>query len=282
VDPDSSTTDIAGVATTQLTFGPTPGAVVVNASVASLTPARFEATSVDPCVSLSPFSLGASVAGMLATGDCVSATSGRFEDRYSFTFSSADGVLIRQTAAFDAYLAIRTLEGTLVGFNDDEMQGQTTAALRTFLRPGTYRIEASSFTAGEIGTYTLASEAITQPITGCVDAWTMSGVVIRQDLSATDCKLGDQNGIEYYADLFYVVVLAGQSLTATLASTDFDAYLEVYDANGGFFFVAADDNSAGGTDARITFTADRNSFFLLLPSSAGARETGAYTLTVGS
>jgi hypothetical protein len=178
--------------------------------------------------------------------------------------------------------SFRTLEGTLIGFNDDEAQGQTTAALHTFLRPGSYRIEASSFTPGEVGSYTLASQAITQPITDCVDTWTMSGVTIRQGLSATDCRLGDQNGNEYYDDLFYVVVLAGQSLTVTLTSTEFDAYLEVYDANGGFFFVAADDNGAGGKDARITFTADRNSFFLLLPSSAGARQTGAYTLTVGS
>jgi hypothetical protein len=74
---------------------------------------------------------------------------------------------------------------------------------------------------------------------------------------------------------------AGETLTVTLRSTDFDAYLEVgWITPSGPQTLAADDDGAGGTDARIVFTPPADGEYLVLVTTFSAAERGDFVLSV--
>jgi Ca2+-binding RTX toxin-like protein len=50
-------------------------------------------------------------------------------------------------------------------------------------------------------------------------------------------------------------------------------------ASGGLDFVALDDNSGGGSDARLTYTADSNALYYLAVTDAAGTETGGFKLS---
>jgi hypothetical protein len=67
-------------------------------------------------------------------------------------------------------------------------------------------------------------------------------------------------------------------VTFTLTSANFDAYLTLLDPSGNIILV--DDNSAGGTNARIISGTLPSGWYVVEASSALPGETGSYTLTV--
>ncbi len=74
---------------------------------------------------------------------------------------------------------------------------------------------------------------------------------------------------------------AGQLVTITLVSNAFDAYLTLEDANG--MFIASDDDSGGGRNARIgPLALPANGSFVIVVASLFGSETGAYSLTLAT
>jgi hypothetical protein len=107
-----------------------------------------------------------------------------------------------------------------------------------------------------------------------------TGQTLSGQLSSTDCKLSDGSSV----DIYTLAGTAGQKISLSLTSSEFDAYLLLYDPAGSK--IAQDDNSGGGTQARIPASG-----YLSLPStgsyqiyanSARAGETGSYSLSVTS
>jgi hypothetical protein len=68
----------------------------------------------------------------------------------------------------------------------------------------------------------------------------------------------------------------GQNISVDLISTTFDAYLELYDEN--WYLIRADDDGAGGTDARITTTLGADGTYYLVVKSATEGGYGNYNL----
>jgi hypothetical protein len=61
-------------------------------------------------------------------------------------------------------------------------------------------------------------------------------------------------------------------------STQIDAWIGVTDGEGNW--LAVDDNSGTGANARLEFTAESSGFYYIFPSSAVAFQEGAYSLTI--
>ena len=81
-----------------------------------------------------------------------------------------------------------------------------------------------------------------------------------------------------YINAYSFVGQSGDEVDIRLSSRDFDAYLLLLNARGEP--LAEDDDSGGGTDARISFTLPRNDTYVILSNSFAAGEVGDYTLTL--
>lgn len=114
------------------------------------------------CTSGTALSFGQSVTGALSTTDCgATFRSGSFADRYTFTGTAGQQVALSlSSTAFDTYLYLIAPSGTLATSDDDGGGGTNSrippgAGFYTLPSTGTYNIEATSFSAGFTGSYTL-------------------------------------------------------------------------------------------------------------------------------
>jgi hypothetical protein len=97
---------------------------------------------------------------------------------------------------------------------------------------------------------------------------TVTGVLTRQS-----CRLTDGS----YADRWRLVLDASAILTLDMLSDDVDAYLIVRDASG--TEIVADDDGAGGSDARITYGFAAGTYYVLA-NTFYQDEFGGYTIIV--
>ena len=105
------------------------------------------------------------------------------------------------------------------------------------------------------------------------------GQTVRGSLSTSDPTLGD--GSRY--DLYTFAGQRGQTVTVTLRSAAFDAYLAVGRMDGGEFESAeTDDDGAGGTDARVTYTLPASGEYAIRANSLTEGETGDYTVELST
>jgi len=227
-------------------------------------------------VTVTPITVGTAattVNGSLSasSGSSVSCT-GCFASSYGFTLSSAQTVQIDLTStAFDAYLRVLDSNGVVVAADDDSGGGSNSRIRRSFAA-GTYRIEASSYSTGSTGAFTLVVQVVTVTVTQITVGQTVNGT-----LSATSGRSAGCAGC--YADLYQFTVSSAQPLVVSLNSTAFDAYLRVLDAGGAT--VATDDDSGGGTNARISRTFAAGTYRVEATSYSSAK-AGAYTLLVAT
>jgi hypothetical protein len=69
---------------------------------------------------------------------------------------------------------------------------------------------------------------------------------------------------------------AAESITITMKSSDFDAYLEMRNSDG--TLLASNDDGAGGTNAKLRFTASSTGFYQIWARSLTAFRTGQYII----
>jgi len=227
-------------------------------------------------VTVTPITVGTAattVNGNLSasSGSSVSCT-GCYASSYGFTLSSALTVQIDLTStAFDTYLRVLDSNGVVVAADDDSGDGSNSRIRRSFAA-GTYRIEASSYSTGSTGAFTLVVQVVSVTVTQIAVGQTVNGT-----LSATSGRSAGCAGC--YADLYQFTVSSAQPLIISLNSTAFDAYLRVLDAGGAT--VATDDDSGGGTNARISRTFAAGTYRVEATSYSSAK-AGAYTLSVAT
>ena len=226
-------------------------------------------SGVDPCTVVTPYTLGATTDGRLATNDCQLAD-GSYIDYYSTTLTGG-WYQFDMTAGFSTYLVLRTADRTAIGVHDDVGHGANTM-LKALLPAGSYILDANAY-PGSSGAYTLSSALTTTAVTNCEVVFVAKGTSTTQSLETTDCNAGTS-----YSDDYIIYIASNQSITVTLSSSAFDAYLELYGVPGR---VAVNDNySSTGTDARLTFTSPVGDFFVLRAESAAGFVTGAYTIDI--
>lgn len=104
------------------------------------------------------------------------------------------------------------------------------------------------------------------------------GQTLSGTLANTDCTLEDGS----FMDHFQITITANARLQFDVTSSAFDAYLILFlrNADGSKVAVGADNNSAGGTNARITRDVLAGETYLIGANSLLANITGAYQVTV--
>jgi hypothetical protein len=233
-----------------------------------------------PLHAQSPIRVGQTLNGQITASDPTLDDDSHFDlfsyrgqagERVTFTLRSSD---------FDAVLAVGRMNGGEMEVleSDDDGAGGTDARVTVaFPAAGMYVIRANTLSAGETGAYTLtaaaAGEAPRIVPTGTIRA----GQTVRGTLDASDPQADDSS----YFDTWTYVGAAGQPVTITLRSSDFDAFLGWGRlAAGDWTSLESDDDGGGGTDSRLEVTPDGRGGYSIRVNTLGAGETGSYTLTV--
>lgn len=143
------------------------------------------------------------------------------------------------------------------------------------LNPGAYTLEATTTKPRVPGNFLIAARTDTAP---CFAAGTLSGEI--DGTLTTDCTSTTFD--DRYAKYYVLNVPSSQTLTVQLASTAFDSYLVL---RGGPDMqlgpiLAQDDNSGGGTSAKIATTLAPGVYTIEV-TSAGSLSLGAFQLTTG-
>jgi pre-peptidase len=101
------------------------------------------------------------------------------------------------------------------------------------------------------------------------------GSTVTGELAMTDCVFGDNT----YYDLYGFNGTAGQQLTITLSSSQFDTIALLYNSGGGSP-IAADDDGGGGTNSLLVFTLPSTGTYYIGVNSYDANSFGTYQLTL--
>lgn len=236
-------------------------AFVIGSPGARATRAVITAPVIDPCNRPLPYTLGTSITGTLSGRGCVTFDSSLVQPYrvsvpamgvYRFTVTSG---------AFDSYVEVTRGDGFPVAIFDGD--GRVNAEVRVALPPGAFGVRAGALGQRRgVGQFTLSSGPATLP-TSCdrfnpVVAYLVPGTAVSTDLSANDCTLqfnftGIFNG-QAPVKVFPLFVPPNQTIVVRLASTSVDALL-VLASPGLQQQIGRDDNSGGGTNALLSFSA---------------------------
>lgn len=223
-------------------------------------------------------SVGQTVNGTLSTNDCKDET-GAYMDVYRLQIQTATTVTISMgSQQFDSYIWLVDANGNVIEQADD-IGSSNDAALTRQLQPGTYFINASSFDEEETGSYTLSVQTGGTTGGSCTLATLSGDVAIPSttsgSLTSSDCTFDDGS----YADIYRIQNATSRTVTITMTSSAFNAYLVLFNSSGGL--VTENDDGAGGTNARITTTLPAGTFYVAA-NSLTAAQFGTYSLSLTS
>ncbi|MCC6362231.1 MAG: PPC domain-containing protein [Bryobacterales bacterium] len=226
---------------------------------------------------------GAAISGQLSTSDCrqvdllVPGTSGRFFDVYKFQITDYTILTaVMSSTVVDSYLILLDAATKKILARDDNSVGNGNAGMSMGVPPGDYLLVATS--AGvEAGAYSLRTK-VDAPLPCVEDRIALPGSV-SATLAASDCGFVDY--VPFLTEFSFLKVykfeVAQRALvTIDLASTRFDAYLGLLHEDK--TNIAQDDDSGGGSNARIVVTLDPG-VYTILANAYSEGETGAFDLT---
>ena len=214
---------------------------------------------------------GPALSGLLTEKSSVLPADNSFFDLYSFEGKAGQQITIEmKSQEIDSYLI-------LVGPNqreiaqDDDGAGSKNARITVRLpADGTYTLLANSYEAKQSGAYTLElkASAPTSPSRAILQeegALVAGGPVLPSDKSL-------------YRD-YNFEGRSGQSVTISLESTDFDAYVAIFDPNGKL--VAENDDASDSTkNAFLSVTLPATGRYRVIVNAYDASGRGRYTLTI--
>ncbi len=235
----------------------------------------FTPAAIPSCTYAQPLMLNGGYVQMLGPGSCIGAN-GQPMDLYQFTLPADSTIAAVMTSnQLDSYLALTDGAGNMLR-SDDNSYGSNDPLIVQFLPAGTYQLQAraaSSTTGGLYQVNLLASAGGRPAFCGAAGSIAPGGS-ISGTLSFTAC----QNTDGTFADVYQMTLDGAATIDLRLNSGDFDAYLELFDAKGNL--VAQDDDSGGGTNARIQQALPAGSYYIFAKPFANYYSLGNYTLTL--
>ena len=252
--------------------------------------AVLPSVSTDPCVT----SLGTLSGAVTQTGSwrggCDSANRSGSQARfYSFTLEQRTEVTFDLTSEQDTYLYLLQgagKDGTAVHDNDDAEAGNPNSGSRitATLEAGEYTVEATTYSAGATGDFTLAitpTIATTEPpgpepSDPCGQTLTGDGTVTGEWAAGCNSEAAERGYARYYT-----LALAQESAVAiTLESQDADTYLYLREGearSGDYLYRNDDDGATSRSSIQETLAAGT---YTIEATTYGEGETGSFTLTV--
>ncbi len=227
--------------------------------------------------SLSSIESGQTLRGVLESGD-PQIDGGQYVDSWVFKVEETSDVALSVSSdEFDTVLHLAQGSppdvSAILGTNDDA--DGTNSALQTSLKPGSYTLVASSYGAGVTGNYEVSLGVAGGSSASGGPGALRPGRSVSGRLSESDEALGDGT---YYQD-WSITGTAGERVTVSISSADFDTYLLIVRDGEN---LAQDDDGAGGTDSRLTFTLPSTGTYSVRANTYVEGATGEYTLTFES
>ncbi len=114
----------------------------------------------EPIDGVSELTVGETITSVLTSASETHPTRGTHVEYFDLEIDDrvAVGIDMRSTS-LDAYLVLESADGHVIEENDDAAPGTTDARIETSLDPGSYRVGATTFQAGETGDYEVSVEA---------------------------------------------------------------------------------------------------------------------------
>jgi hypothetical protein len=160
--------------------------------------------------------------------------------------------------------------------NGDQVPWESSSIMGDFFfagntgAPGTVQTAASTPTPSS----TARPQAVREDAAGAVAL--TPGQQRSGRLQAGDAVMRDDNSL---FDIYTYNARAGERITLNMRSSDFDTYLTVARMNGEEVeILVRDDDSGGGTNARVELTVDRDGPVYILANALSEGMTGAYTI----
>ena len=242
----------------------------------------------DGClVDLGPLTEGVTQTGAWS-GECDSQTPDRGHARfYSFTLEQQTEVTITlESSDADTYLYLREGEarsGTALYENDDHEGSTAKSQILETLAAGTYTIEATTYTGGATGDFTLTilpAGATAPPpgADGClVELGTLTGGITQTGAWAGDCD--SSNRPDSYAR-FYSFSLEQETEVQFDLTSSQDTFLFLLEGAGtGGAVVAENDDGDNGTNSQIIATLDAGAYTVEATTYSGGT-TGEFSLDI--
>ena len=288
-NPQTTTTDANGQASTIVTAGLDTGTILIQASVTGIAPVSFHALVVNPCSYLNPYTFGQTINGVLSSADCNFGGRGWYYDFYQLDLPPGQQSIriTMNSTAFDTYVDFFLASGPYVGFDDDVTLGVIQNSQLDIILPGdTYVIGANSFNQHTVGAYTLATATRPAALNGCRPVWVARGITASDSITAGDCA--DSSATPRHYDVARIVIPDSTVLTISAHSSAINPTLALYQIDPNNYartLVASNDDSIPGgvtTTAFIQYQVPGFKFYDILVSTSTPGETGAYTLTVAA
>lgn len=234
--------------------------------------------------------LGQTVEGRLEADETTS-DEGKHQDLFVLELASPTAVRISMTSSdVDAFLDIDEVvsfdaDGAPVlqhVADDDDSFGGTNAGLEGTLQAGQFVVFATTYQAGASGAYTLSVAGAEPAAAAEGTAFSASmepGTPYHGELTENDAMLDDGT----YYQLIRFRGHAGDQLTATLSSEEFDPYLILAAGSGALSSLERlaenDDADTATVNSRITFPLPADGTYTLVVNTY-EEDTGPYELEV--
>lgn len=221
---------------------------------------------------------------------------GRHIDRRVVNLTAGQQIQITVASdEFDTMVRVFSPSNQLVTENDDGEDGTNSLATFTAAQTGAYRIEITSYRAGETGSYTLnvqntagnAPNAMPQQPQFPAQNPALNPAVVPNNNSNNGAQTlqgtlsnSDPTGSEGRHENSRVLQLgANEQVDLTLESSSFDTMIRVYGPDG-VLQVENDDIESGNTNSQVNFTTSQAGAYRVVVTSYRAGETGPFTLNV--
>ncbi|HEX6368769.1 MAG TPA: Ig-like domain-containing protein [Longimicrobium sp.] len=273
--------DTAGHAATPFETPDRPDVSTVRAAVAGIDPVTFTATAtaLSQCAGITEYVVGTAINAQLTFSDCPELYQSNgfiwYSKPFRFALEASRAVHFQLATTWASHLMLMDAEHMVA----EQVTLSPPARLLLLLAPGTYYPGVSSNRSGTSGAFTLSSTVLAD-VTSCGLAQGMRGVAVTLRLQSTDCTRTVGGSVQLY-DRILLPLRRGETVTVEMTSGEVDAYLALYTDNLAFPALT-DDDGAGGTHARITYTApyDLEVFIDAATSPRVTGQTGAYTLSI--
>jgi thiol-disulfide isomerase/thioredoxin len=174
---------------------------------------------------------------------------------------------------FDAYLLLKSGDGTMLAEDDDGGGGLNSRIVFTPRETAEYHVVATTEPRQATGEFTLVV-GVKGAVAGASELKLQDGkAVVQSNLGAGDpMEQGKQ--VKPFTCRFE----QGKTYQIDLASTDFDSYLYLFGPDG--TKLGEDDDGGGELNSRLVWTAAVTGKYRILATSLNGQDTGNFTLSV--
>ncbi len=232
-----------------------------------------------PNITPKPLALnGQPVAGKLGPGSLTLRADSSFFDIYTFEGRAGQRVRLEMTSQeIDPFLILLSPRGQDLAQDNDGGGGNNARIVATLPATGRYTVIANASQAGESGAYSLRAFS-GDAAGGSADPGPQgSSSITIESVLGPGASVLPSDGSLYRMTSF--TGRAGQTVTITLESPDFDTYLVLLSPDGKVF---KENNNASNntTNSAITATLPRTGVYRVIVNASDKDGRGRYTLTI--